>query len=169
MKPYPRFRQNYLAAALLSHLSPLPLGLGLWWLLENFTNYSSDINLLVSVGAALGLGVVFALIHFMFVARPIKLIDEHVNQLNSSNYRHRTREPLKGIFGDITAKLNRLSDKLQELFSSSQAQTAVVAAEANRLRNVINSINDGVFALDKDRRVILFNKAAGKITGFSIA
>src|SRR5690606_11867699 len=43
-----------------------------------------------------------------------------------------------------------------------------VAAEANRVRNVINAINDGVVALDKDNRIILFNKAAAKITGFKV-
>lgn len=168
MQAYPRFRRNFLAAVLAGNLVPLSLGAAAWFLLDSFSHLPESTLMLLAVAAAVIPGTILALYIFRWLSSRIKLVDQHIESLSQGAYRYRTTADTKGIFGSIFHKLNALGDKLQELVSSSQAQTAVVSAEANRLRNVINSITDGVLALDKDGRIILFNNAASRISGFSI-
>jgi PAS domain S-box-containing protein len=52
--------------------------------------------------------------------------------------------------------------------SQSASETSVIEAERGKLHSVLNSMTDGVFALDHSGRIILFNKAASDITGRSI-
>ena len=59
------------------------------------------------------------------------------------------------------------SASVRELAAKSSVQSAAIQTERNTLKVVLSGIRDGVFALDRQRRVIFFNQAAEKITSFA--
>jgi PAS domain S-box-containing protein len=105
---------------------------------------------------------------FRKIILPLHVINSHIESIMNNNYKYRTDYKLTGAFATIGNKLNSLSDRLGEFIAHSQAETNVIASESNRLRHVLNSIKDGVFALDKGNQIILFNRAASKLTGYEI-
>lgn len=65
----------------------------------------------------------------------------------------------------IEAQLNRIEQNLDLIRSQAIGETALIEGERNKLRGVLNSMTDGVFALDRAGRIILFNHAASVLTG----
>ncbi|MBI3983887.1 PAS domain S-box protein [Candidatus Microgenomates bacterium] len=168
MHPYRQFRRRFLVALLLSYLVPLAsFGLS-WWLLPRYGPLSDNANLLIAVAAGALTGLIAIAWFYGTTGRSLEAIYQHLDAVAHNDFDWRTKIRFRGIFGILAAMLNQVSDRLQAYATSSQAEMSVIAAEANRLKNVINSINDGVVALDKDARVVLFNKAAGTISGYSI-
>ncbi len=51
--------------------------------------------------------------------------------------------------------------------TSSENEKDVISGERNKLAVILSAINDGVIALDLNRNIISFNKAAEKITGYT--
>jgi PAS domain S-box-containing protein len=159
---------NILLVIIISQIS-LVLILSLFWiLLRNFLELSSLVTHILLAVAGVGWLVATAFLLYQRLLRPINLINNHIEAIGKSDLKYRTKQGLPGEFANIGTKLNNLSGRLQEFVSHSQAETEVIVAEANRLRNVLNSINDGVFALDRGNRIMLFNKAASVITGYKI-
>ncbi len=168
VKPLRRYLWRSLVAMLAISLLPIPTAVGTWWLLSGPLNLTTEVSLLLSLAAALSVSLVTSYVVYFATVRSVSRINEHLTALSERNYSHHTGTRLSGVFNLLVPALNKISDRLEELSSRSQTETAIVTAEAARLRNVINSIKDGVLALDKDTRIVLFNKAAAKITGFSL-
>lgn len=168
MKPYQRFRNAFIVRLLLSHLLPILVGMLVFLALSQYTNLPTYTSFSIGGVTALVVAFILAELIFLSIARPLEKVYQHIRQIVDNNLTFRTEAKLPNVFGILGRDLNKVSDKLQQFLSSSQAETAVVAAEANRLRSIVNSINDGVVALDKNGQIILFNKAAAKITGFKI-
>lgn len=162
MEQYVRWRRRFWTLALLTYLLPTVWG---WWLLSNGGLGSVDSSvLMLAGGAALALGLSW--LAFIMIARPLEDISKHISTLQDGDIAFRTRLKPRGFWGQLLSQLNKVSDRLETFSGHSQTELAVITAEAQRLRNVINSINDGVVALDKDAHIVLFNKAAAKISGY---
>ncbi|MEX0668583.1 MAG: ATP-binding protein [Candidatus Saccharimonadales bacterium] len=103
-----------------------------------------------------------------YITKPLNDLAENISNVARGTLTLKAKEDMPGIFGSIAKSLNAIIGKLQEFVTRTQAETEVIVSEANRLRMILNSIKDGVIALDKDKRIILFNKAASTITGLRI-
>lgn len=68
----------------------------------------------------------------------------------------------------LEAAARAAATDFQEMRSQSTGETSLIVAERNKLRGVLNSMTDGVFALDRAGRIILFNRAACDLTGRKI-
>jgi PAS domain S-box-containing protein len=73
---------------------------------------------------------------------------------------------LTGSLADRTAELHRLNQGLEERVA---ARTAELEAEKERLAVTLRSIGDGVMATDVAGRVVLMNRVAELLTGWSLA
>ncbi|MCD6169380.1 MAG: PAS domain S-box protein [Candidatus Latescibacteria bacterium] len=82
-------------------------------------------------------------------------------------------------FGETTRKLHRAYRKLEERFyelnsrlEEANRRLRESLVERNRvssyLNNILNNLNSGVLAIDRDGKITLFNKAAAQITGWPI-
>ena len=69
---------------------------------------------------------------------------------------------------EIGRNLDKVASKLEYTLSEASSETALIEAERGKLNSVLNSMTDGVFALDRSGRIILFNKAACELTGRTI-
>jgi PAS domain S-box-containing protein len=121
--------------------------------------------ILIGVLPALALSFIFA----ELLSRPIRTIHDAVSKLARGEYLLPSDTSEQGEFGEISHSLIKLSQVLEQTLSETKSQSTLVAAERNKLRGVLNSMTDGVFALDSAGRIILFNHAAARLTGRTIA
>ena len=121
--------------------------------------------MLLALLPALGLSVIFA----RLLERRLGIVTIAANKLAAGRFLEPT--DLEGVaeFAQLAIALRTLSTVLERSSSETKSQGDVVASERNKLRSVLNSMTDGVFALDSAGRIILFNHAASTLTGRSIA
>lgn len=67
---------------------------------------------------------------------------------------------------ELKLKINQLEDIKSSLEDKVLQRTQVIIAERNKLSVTLASISDAVIALDLDRKIILFNKAAESLTDY---
>lgn len=121
----------------------------------------------------MALGVLPAiLLSFLFAEllhRPVRRLQDAAREISNGNLSPKALDELEGgEFGEIAAAFHQVALKLEQSLSQAVSETALIEAERNKLRGVLNSMSDGVFALDGSGRVILFNKAAIELTGRKI-
>lgn len=157
-----KWSARLLAIFLLTHTLPVAV---IWLTITS----NLETNMVIWISAAsLGLAFLFGLLLYRHITKPLNEIQQHINQAADGNLTIRSNESLPGIFGKAASSLNAISNKLQEFVNRTQAESDAIVAEANRLRLVLNFINKGVFALDRDKNIILFNNAAAQITGLNV-
>lgn len=127
-----------------------------------------DITGSLVFAAGLGVAIIFGVCHWWLIYDSLQKLQKQAQNAAEGDLRSRDIRRLPGPFGVIGDALNTIASKLQEFVNRTQAETELITAEANRLRMILNSIRDGVFALDRNKRIILFNKAASQMTGLSI-
>jgi len=72
---------------------------------------------------------------------------------------------------EINQKATILADQqkaILNILEDVEAEKDRVARERDKMNIILHSIGDGVFVVDKDYKIILFNEVAEKISGFSI-
>ncbi len=168
-----RFKRQILALFFIVSLIPALTVAAIWYLdaqVGGSGRYELDIKTFVlpifilGIGPALLLSLAFA----ELLARPVRRIHAAALELARGNYKTHFQTGGAGEFKEIGAALDRVAGQLERTISETASETALIEAERNKLRGVLNSMTDGVFALDRGGRIILFNKAASEITGRSI-
>jgi PAS domain S-box-containing protein len=102
------------------------------------------------------------------LARPVRRIHRAMLELAKGDFSPKFQARGAGEFREIGEALDTVATKLQQTISRDASETALIEAERGKLRTVLNSMSDGVFAMDRSGRIILFNKAASELTGRSI-
>lgn len=146
----------------MTHLLPLSFA-------AIFLGESLDIPQQAVGAAAFLLAAIFAAVWYAVITKPLRILETHTYAALEGNFLTAKRLPAGGLFAQAVDNVNRLVSKLQEALSRSQTEAEVIASDASRLRMILNSIKDGVLALDKNKHIILFNRAASSTTGLSIA
>ena len=131
-----------------------------------FLDFNSFVLPVIMVGIIPAVILSFAFAELL--TKPVRRIHEAVTQMAEGEYGHNLSVGGASEFGEIARGLNTVSTKLQQTLSQAASENALIGAERGKLRSVLNSMTDGVFALDRTGRIILFNKAACEITGRTI-
>jgi PAS domain S-box-containing protein len=156
-----RFKRRVLALFLLASVLPAAL-LAMW--LHNVQDSGYLTIILVAAVPAVALSLLFS----ELLDRPVRRIRSAAMDLAKGDLRTQFRHREAAEFEEIGLALDQVATRLQQTVSQATSETALIAAERNKLRGVLNSMSDGVFALDRTGRIILFNKAASEITGRSM-
>ncbi len=166
-----RFLRQTLALFFIVSLIPALVVAAIWYLntqngdhnILDFTSYVLPVMVL-GVLPAMALSFAFA----ELLARPVRRIHLAVLELAKGNFKAQFQNHDAGEFQEIGRSLDQVSAKLQEILSQAASETAVIEAERGKLHTVLNTMTDGVFALDRAGRIILFNKAACELTGRTV-
>lgn len=168
-----RYIRQSLALFFIISLIPALVVAAIWYVNSQTSSDRLVIDFQAYVLPVMILGVLPAIIlSFIFaelLARPVRRIHDAVLELARGNYNTRIKAGGTGEFTDISAALDRVAVRLQQTISQAASEQALIEAERNKLRSVLNAMTDGVFALDRAGRIILFNKAAAELTGRTIA
>ncbi len=141
----------------------------------------SQINILRSVFrgatvASIGLLILISFFLSHRLSQPIKKLQSFSESLSKGNLRIRSDistgdeiEDLSTSFNSMASQLNSLVDQLAENNQNLEQEKTHVEAERNKLSIIMHEITDSVIAVDKQRKIVIFNKAAEKITGYQIS
>ena len=168
-----KYKRQTLALFFIVSLVPALLVAAIWYWLTQYDSAASlelDFSHLVLPVFMVGVlpAIVLSFIFAELLSRPVRDIHHAVMELAAGNLVPQPLTSARGEFKEINAALKQVSLHLQDVISASSSETALIEAERNKLRGVLNSMSDGVFALDHDGRIILFNKAATELTGRAI-
>ncbi len=173
MRESEKFRRQAIVLFFAVGLFPALIVSSLWYVVTRNTPGSSLLGLggIAVPIAILGLlpAIILGLIFAELLSHPIKLISEAIYQMKQGNLSYRTHFQHDSEFASMAADLNDIAAGMQGIVSQATGETEVISAERNKLRAVLDSMDDGVFAIDKADRIMLFNKAAQELTGRSIA
>lgn len=134
----------------------LPLSLAL------FTHSSLFVLFVVGVITLLVcLGLMF------IVLKPLKKILQITENLKSGNLNSRLDIRSGDEFEEWANSFNSVAAYLQQSLANSEQAQYVNIAEKNRLTTILSSIIDGIIAVDLSKNIVLANKAAEAITGFT--
>jgi PAS domain S-box-containing protein len=143
------------------------------WYVNSLTDQQATLNFEIYVLPIMILGILPAIIlSFIFaelLARPVRRIQAALEELSKGNFKAQFETHDAGEFADIGKALDQVAVRLQDTLSQSSSEISVIESERGKLHSVLNSMTDGVFALDHAGRIILFNKAASDLTGRTIA
>lgn len=113
---------------------------------------------LVVMLLALAAGVGITLIVSEMTARPFKQLIRVAARLAQGELEERIEPKGSNEAGQLARAFNRMRDRLE-------AQVASVTRERERLISVLNNLVDGVFILDSEGRIRLFNPVAARMVG----
>lgn len=106
--------------------------------------------------------VVFAAIISVFandkILAPIFMVRDSLRSINEGNYRE-----IKPTYKD--EELNTLLCEINDVSAKVKANLTVTTEEKNKLNYVLNNINDGIFAVDKNADIVLLNQKIKTIFG----
>ncbi len=114
--------------------------------------------LLVATLLALVAGVGAALVVSEMTARPFKRLVHVAARLAQGELEARIEPKGPNEAGQLARAFNRMRDRLE-------SQVASVSRERERLISVLNNLVDGVFILDDEGRIRLFNPVAARLVG----
>ena len=116
----------------------------------------------------LSTAIIFSFIFASLLSRPVRRIHQAALELAGQKRAGAPTIPPQGELAETITALKQAGEHLEEKMNETSSELSVIEAERNKLRSVLNSMTDGVFALDADGRIILFNHAASTLTGRSV-
>ncbi len=117
-----------------------------------------------------GVGVIVAVaaaLLFFWAIKPLSQLIKGFEGLADGNLNQRLDIRSQDEFEDVANSFNLMAGKVAALVQKVETDGISLSAEKNRLDSILSSIVDGIVALDFSRNVILANKAAEYLIGFS--
>jgi signal transduction histidine kinase len=115
-------------------------------------------DVLVAGGAALVVALLLAWIFARAIARPLVELRDVARGLAGGDLAQRPPLSAPGEVGDLAAALNRMTEQLAERLGAMRADEALMAA-------VIESLEEGVVAIDARRLIVRLNESAREVLG----
>lgn len=123
---------------------------------------------IISLAWSLVLLLLIAVILSNNLTKPILKLKEATNLLKTGKLETRIHLHSRDELEDLSGSFNVMARNLQDLVFKLEQEKNILSAERNKIAIALSSITDGVIAVNMDRKIIIFNKAAEKITGFSL-
>lgn len=125
-----------------------------------FRIFSVLIFLLVTA-SAVAVAVFFA----RRISAPVEALYIAALQFKKGNLAYRTGLNTNNEMGDLARSFDAMAGTLENSIKHLKEQEKIISAERNQLRIILSGITNAVIAVDLQRNIILFNKAAEALTG----
>ena len=102
------------------------------------------------------------------ISRPVESLHTAALEFGKGNLAYRAEVATNDEIGDLARSFNATAEALAKTVASLKNEEQVTSAERNKLRLVLAGVTNAVIAVDTKRNVILFNKAAEALTGYSM-
>ena len=139
---------------------------------QELTERQQQLSLFV-LAAIFMLAVIIAissLLTMTGVLRPLLKLKGGAEIIGKGNLEHRIDIKSKDEIGQLAHAFNTMTAELQKSYSSLEEKvrerTAELEIANNRSEALLASIGDGVFAIDREYKIIHFNRAAEEISGY---
>ncbi|HVF69941.1 MAG TPA: histidine kinase dimerization/phospho-acceptor domain-containing protein, partial [Xanthomonadales bacterium] len=146
-----------------------------------FSHTQTNANELLSQGYAAKITII-AIVVFLFtlvlvtvlsiwlilrIIEPIEELQKGFKIISAGNFSKRVSINTGDEIEDLANSFNIMSANLQHAFNNLEYDKSIIAAERNKIAITISHIKDIVIAVDLHKRIVIFNKASERITGFS--
>lgn len=91
---------------------------------------------------------------------PIEKMTRIAYQITNMNYRARVSIPNRDEIGQLGNAINKMSESLQ-------VQMNQIHADESRLKSVLDNMTSGVVMIDRGGKIVLLNRSAEELLGFS--
>ncbi|MFA6184056.1 MAG: ATP-binding protein [Parcubacteria group bacterium] len=136
------------------------------------------ISLLSILGIIITFFPIFLFFHLKHLLEPISEVYKSIEKFSGDLSTRMNISDRKDEFGLISRNFNRMADELTDLVKNMEDkveerteeianQKKHIEAEKNKTESILKSIGDGVFVVDKNLCIAMFNKVSENITGFS--
>jgi PAS domain S-box-containing protein len=119
---------------------------------------------LVTLGVV-GLAILLALVAARRITRPVLALTRAARQVQAGNLAAKAEVVTEDEVGDLTAAFNQMTDSLSEKTDRLREAAMAEAELRGRLETVLNSMGDGLVAVDDRGLVVTYNPAAAAILG----
>lgn len=106
---------------------------------------------------------------FLILLRPINTLLEGSQNLSQGNLNKRVDIRSGDEFEDLGNSFNQMADKISKNFQELEKEKDIAISQNSKLNEILSSIVDGILAIDFNKNIILSNKAAEEITGYTQA
>lgn len=117
-----------------------------------------------------GLGLLIPLLSIsllFFILKPINALIAGAGFLAKGNLNFRVNIKSGDELEQAGDAFNLMASKLQQAITSIENDKDFVSGERNRLSMILSSVVDGIIAIDFSKRIVMMNRAAEEITGYS--
>ncbi len=121
----------------------------------------SIIILVLVVIVAVALAVFFA----RRISRPVEALYTATEEFGRGNLVYRTKIRTNDEIGDLAQNFDNMARTIAKSIKNLKAEEKIVSAERDKLSIILSGITNAVIAVDLQRKIILFNKAAESLTG----
>src|SRR3989344_5275649 len=125
-------------------------------------------NIFVSILVGILTIIVSSFLVFNFL-KPLHNLVTASENLGDGNFNQRMDIRSGDEFENIGTSFNLMVDKISHTFQNLEKEKDAAVSEKSKLDEVLSSIIDGIIAIDFNKNIILVNKAAEEITGFTNA
>lgn len=120
---------------------------------------------LVTLAAVLALASAIALLFAGRIVRPMEQLSAASQRFGAGDLAYRVMLTTHDEIEDLGHAFNRMAEEVAHSITNLKRERSVIAAERNKIELVLSGITDAVIAVDRERNIILFNRAAETITG----
>lgn len=129
-------------------------------------NYYLSLNPIFSflIGAA---SAFLSVILLFWLIKPLNKLIESTQVFSDGNLNHRIDIRSGDEFESVGNAFNLMAQKLSQTFSKLENDREIAISERNRINEILSSIIDGIIAVDFNKNIMLINKAAQELTGYT--
>lgn len=140
----------------------LALGIFIPFFLSLFVIQSFLISILIALISFLSTS--FLLLIFL---KPLKDLIKSTKIFAEGNFNQRVDIRTRDEFEEVGKSFNLMADKISQIFHNLELEKDTAISEKSKISEVLSSIVDGIIAIDFNKNIILSNKAAEEITGYT--
>jgi PAS domain S-box-containing protein len=115
--------------------------------------------------AVIGLAFVLALLAARRITRPLVILTGAARRVQAGDLATKAEVRGEDEVADLAGAFNRMTDSVTEMTAELRDAAAEQARLRGRLETVVNSMGEGLIAVDDRDRVVTYNPAAGAIIG----
>lgn len=129
--------------------------------------YLSDVEELLQTVLIRIINITFILIIVVLIGvliysntmyRPVKELVEASNKISQGDFNVRVKINRKSVFSYLADAFNLMTAKLKDSFSE-------ISLQRDQLRAIISAVPSGLFVIDKDGKILLYNQSSSILSG----
>ena len=123
-------------------------------------------NPIFLMGISIFSAVLLSIILVSFL-NPLQKLIQNSENISQGNFSQRIDIRSGDEFEELGNALSQMGEKISKIHSETEKQKDSAVSENSRLNQVLSSIVDGIIALDFNKNIILSNKSAQQLSGYT--
>jgi PAS domain S-box-containing protein len=124
------------------------------------------VMILIQVLLAMALGIA---VSWLVILRPLARIEKGIRQMQKGDFTYRLPANSGNELGQLAGEINSLSEMLARERETFASQRDSLVTEGETLRSIVDAVDDGLFMVDRDQRLIMSNRTAARLLGVDLA